>query len=132
MLELVWNSEERTLASVLKTCIAQANKIDIVVAFLNSKGLSCLEEELQAALDRGCVMRFFVGTDFYLTDPKALKHLEQTFKQQGKSKLFLVGQSTKNTFHPKIYAFEGDDAITVIVGSANLTRGGLSGNREAC
>jgi HKD family nuclease len=131
MLDIVWNDQE-TLANTLRVHIAQANRIDIATAFLNSRGLSLIEDDLQAALDRGCALRLFIGTDFYLTDPEALRWLERAFKQQGKSKLFLVGRSVKNTFHPKVYAFEGSGEITVVLGSANLTRGGLSDNREAC
>jgi len=43
-----------------------------------------------------------------------------------------VGRSGKGTFHPKVYAFESNDKTTVILGSANLTHGGLSDNWEAC
>ena len=132
MLDLIWNTREESLASILRAHIAQANRIDIAVAFLKLSGLSLIEDELQAALDRGCIVRFFVGTDFYLTDPKALRRLDRAFRQQGTSRLFLVGQSPRNTFHSKVYAFEGNGEITVIIGSANLTQGGLRDNREAC
>ena len=36
----------------------------------------------------------------------------------------------KYTFHPKVYVFEGARSTTAIVGSANLTAGGLSQNHE--
>lgn len=35
------------------------------------------------------------------------------------------------TYHPKIYAFRSGKKAAAIVGSANLTRGGLGRNREA-
>lgn len=132
MLDLVWNSEEGSLADFLRTHIVQANRIDMAVAFLNDRGLSLVEDELQAALDRGCAVRLFVGTDFYLTDPKTLRRLQRSFKQQGRSELFLVGQNPKAIFHPKVYVVEKSEEIIAIVGSANLTGGGLSDNQEAC
>jgi hypothetical protein len=35
-----------------------------------------------------------------------------------------------NTFHPKVYRFDHGDAVSLLIGSANLTRGGLSDNHE--
>jgi HKD family nuclease len=132
MLDLAWNDEARSLAELLTTNIAQAKRIDIAVAFLNVNGLSLVENKLLAALNRGCEVRLFVGTDFYLTDPEALRRLERTFRERESGKLFLVGQNPRAMFHPKLYVFERDDQITAIVGSANMTEGGLRNNREAC
>jgi HKD family nuclease len=132
MEHLVQNDGQRTLASILRGHISQSIKIDIAVAFMNVRGLALIEPELQAALDRGCQTRLFVGTDFYLTDPQALSKLERSCRQQGASKLFLMNSGPKSVFHPKLYAFEKEDEIVVVVGSANLTGGGLENNWEAC
>ena len=45
MLEIVWNSEEKSLASILRAHICQADRIDIAVAFLNSRGSSLIKNE---------------------------------------------------------------------------------------
>ncbi len=132
MLDLAWNDGARSLADLLTTNIAQAKRIDIAVAFLNVNGLSLVENELLAALNRGCEVHLFVGTDFYRTDPEALGRLERTFRERESGKLFLVGQNPRAMFHPKLYVFERDDQITAIIGSANMTEGGLRNNREAC
>ena len=35
------------------------------------------------------------------------------------------------TFHPKLYIIDGETASVIVVGSSNLTRGGLFANYEA-
>jgi hypothetical protein len=42
-----------------------------------------------------------------------------------------VYQDSGRTFHPKVYAIEGPEHATFIIGSGNLTKGGLFTNYEA-
>ena len=45
--------------------------------------------------------------------------------------LYMGNTSAKAVFHPKVYAFEDCDGdCCIVVGSANMTRGGLANNHE--
>ena len=45
--------------------------------------------------------------------------------------VFVFKNANSSTFHPKIYLFKNDAAAEIIVGSGNLTEGGLFTNYEA-
>jgi hypothetical protein len=84
------------------------------------------------SLERGCHIELFVGTDFYQTDPSALREAEALLRGRTGCALWMCRRSSKSVFHPKLYVFESDREIIVVVGSANLTSGGLRDNREVC
>jgi HKD family nuclease len=109
-----------------------ATKLDCMVAFARSSGYAKLNETLCAALEAGLSARFVVGLDFYHTEPPVLEALfELVDCYPAQFELFISGQSRTRTFHPKVYAFKYSDAsCKVVIGSANLTAGGLSLNHE--
>lgn len=41
-----------------------------------------------------------------------------------------IVNDAKRALHTKIYYFESDEQYTAVIGSANITKGGLSGNEE--
>jgi phosphatidylserine/phosphatidylglycerophosphate/cardiolipin synthase-like enzyme len=41
-----------------------------------------------------------------------------------------IVDDSKRALHTKIYYFETDEQYTAVIGSANITKGGLSGNEE--
>jgi phosphatidylserine/phosphatidylglycerophosphate/cardiolipin synthase-like enzyme len=91
-------------------------------------GFKLFKTELKAKLSKGLQARFVVGLDFYLTEPEFLSEilsLSQKFEFP-----FYVCNSIE-TFHPKIYAVSYGESCTVLIGSANLTAGGLQDNFEA-
>lgn len=109
-----------------------ATKLDCMVAFARFSGYTKLEATLHAALDAGISARFVVGLDFYHTEPPVLEALFELAKwYPARFEFFISGQSRTRTFHPKVYAFQYSDAsCKVVIGSANLTAGGLSLNHE--
>jgi HKD family nuclease len=70
------------------------------------------------------ICQLVIGTDYLGTAPEVL----QSLKSVPKVRVMLKGQVT---FHPKIYCFIKDKNFFAIVGSSNLTNGGLSSNEEA-
>jgi HKD family nuclease len=132
MTQLVWNASGQTVADLLGEHASNARRILIAVAFLSKDGWRIAKNWLQGCLDRGCRIEFFVGTDFYGTDPSALREAEALLRDRTGCVLWICRRSSKSVFHPKLYVFESDNEIIAVVGSANLTSGGLRDNREVC
>ena len=99
-------------------------RITIGVAFLNARGLSVVGHALARAAARTTV---FVGIRNGITSAQGLADLLQL----GCS-IYAVDTGSRSTlFHPKIYASRNGEEARVIIGSANLTRGGLVSNIES-
>jgi HKD family nuclease len=121
-------NEERGHGDVIETLLKQAKRLECLVAFAKVSALDGLLKPLRKALERGMDARFAIGLDFYLTEPAVLRKL-LALAEKHKLKLYL--SDSRDTFHPKVYAFQHGKGCSVIVGSANFTRGGLYGNYEA-
>jgi HKD family nuclease len=121
-------NEERGHGDVIEKLLKRAERLECLVAFAKASALNGLLKPLRKALERGIDARFAVGLDFSLTEPAVLRKLLVLTKKH-KLKLYLSDSS--DTFHPKVYAFQHGKGCSVIVGSANFTRGGLYGNYEA-
>lgn len=112
------------------------NSIDtkIAVAFLKYTGIKVIEESLLSSLDKGGEFEIIVGLDFKTTDPKSMLYLINLKKNYKKLKFYCYGDKKSNktdvVFHPKIYLFDNGKEKTSIIGSANMTGGGLMTNFE--
>lgn len=102
----------------------------ICVAFLKSTGLKLVRGALESALKRGAPVKLIIGLDFYLTEPAALHELSRILAPSKAGKLLLVEGASDLTYHPKLYAWRSGNDASVVIGSANLTGGGLSKNVE--
>jgi HKD family nuclease len=109
--------------------LKRAKRFECLVAFAKHSVWGDFGKALERALIRGMHARIAVGLNFYHTDPKLLLALWKLTKKY-KIELYLSNPADC-TFHPKIYAFKFDKGSKVVVGSANLTAGGLSNNYEA-
>jgi HKD family nuclease len=125
---LVLNGEQRTHADAVLELVRRAHHFECMVAFAKGSALPELLVPLEQALDRGMTARIAVGLSFHLTEPGLLHKL---FDLSKRSPLQLYLSDGHATFHPKIYAARAPKRCTVIVGSANLTAGGLCDNHEA-
>lgn len=100
--------------------------LDIVVAFAKNSGVLRLKEALEQFRKEGGTVNVFVGVDLGGTSYEALTNLAQCVDE-----LHIVHSETSQTFHPKVYKFTGKKNAVVIVGSHNLTAGGLWTNFES-
>jgi HKD family nuclease len=130
--KLVINTDNKVnhVASLL-TLIKTACSFDCMSAFASESGLELIYDGLVARLDNGLSARFVLGIDFYQTDPAVLYDLLELSDEYSALELYMSSAESTTIFHPKVYAFEnkkGDSSV--ILGSANLTRGGLSSNHE--
>jgi len=105
------------------------------------RGYSAIRGDLVAFLNRKTptVVQLVVGLDYLITDPEPLEDL---LKVKGEHQNLSVnywytgGQERYTThtgkFHPKLFIFTDPSAYkTVILGSSNLTAGGIRENVEA-
>lgn len=100
-------------------------------AWTNENGIRSilLDEVFDAFLSRG-EFRLVVGTDS-ITDLRALEMLQELSSRRPGLEVSAFLSPTSSLFHPKISWFEHEDHVSVIVGSGNLTMGGLRSNWEA-
>jgi HKD family nuclease len=103
-----------------------------IVAFASPSGISALFEEPTIAdfCDRGEV-EVIVGLDA-ITTPEALDRLVELQDEYGEFRARVFHNRNRGLFHPKMMRFDREGgSATLIVGSGNLTEGGLHGNFEA-
>lgn len=120
---------DRDHTNAITPAIATADSIIIYTAFLKTSGLMQIKKSLELAVNAGAKVKVLAGLDFFLTEPRALWELYNLFDGNENATLLLALQD-KTTFHPKLYYWKKGEIVTVIVGSANLTNGGLSKNFE--
>ncbi|MNM57619.1 hypothetical protein D3C81_688320 [compost metagenome] len=94
------------------------------VAFVRSAGVANVFELLAALAGK---VKVYAGIRNGITSAQALRLLLDTGVD-----VYVVDTGTiTKVFHPKLYFSTSDVASRLLVGSANLTAGGLSGNVEA-
>ncbi len=112
------------------------NSIDtqIAVAFLKYTGIKVIEKSLKTSLNNDGKFEIITGLDFKTTDPKSILYFINLKKLHPNLKFYCYGDRKSNktsiVFHPKIYLFNNGKETTSIVGSANMTGGGLLTNFE--
>jgi HKD family nuclease len=115
------------------TKLEHAEQVIFMVAFANNnKAFNELYEKLSRFLDDGQILtaRIAIGRDYSFTAPRVLEKLlslQNNFPDQFE----LYVNDKERYFHPKIYLFKNKKQSSLIIGSANLTDGGLMNNCEA-
>jgi len=129
-LELIDNIS-RTLLTAILPAVEKAEDARIAVAFVSRGGVDLIDPALQQCLGRNGSVEFLVGLDFSTTEPQALWKLYEFTQRYASARMYChadLGPSV--VYHPKLYVLkEGEEAI-IIVGSSNLTEGGLERNLE--
>jgi len=127
------------VGEVIKSELLESTKICIAVAFLRKSGLDQISKALDYALTKNnAKVEIIVGLDFKTTDYNALLALEKMKLEYPGFSYYCFGDKKDNfnelVFHPKIYLFSNElfnnAKYTSIMGSSNLTAGGLSSNFE--
>ena len=122
------------IGNIINQEMQSANNVQIAVAFLKYTGVKVIEKSMRQCLDSGGSFEIIAGLDFKTTDSQALKYFINLKKEYPKVNFYCFGDRKENktdiVFHPKIYLFEKEKETTGIVGSANITRGGLMTNFE--
>ena len=129
-IRLIRNEDDSSHLIAIKQIFADAREIAVCMAYLKMSGLTLLDGILDEIIRSGTQMTMLVGTDQYLTEPQALKVLLRKIEHSGNGEAFLV-QRSGITYHPKIYFARKKDSAIAVIGSANITGGGLRTNIEA-
>ena len=95
----------------------------VSVAFVREPGLDAVEAAIKPVAHKA---RFFIGIRNDITSVQAVKRLLKM-----KVQLYAVDTGSRNVlYHPKLYLAAGASKAIAIIGSANLTFGGLHNNIE--
>lgn len=100
--------------------------LNIVVAFAKNSGVLRIKDSLERFRQRGGVVNAYLGVDLGGTSYEALTAL-----LLHTDSLNVIHAEKAQTFHAKIYQFLGDNNGLIVVGSHNLTGGGLWTNFES-
>ena len=98
------------------------------VAFVKRSGVKHVAAQL-AAFAKARQVRIVVGVDHEGTSYEGLEELLRAVSPNGQVVVF--HNRLSHTFHPKLYLFRSATHAEVVVGSGNLTEGGLFTNYEA-
>ena len=105
-------------------------RFDGAVAFAKRSGVAQISEALQKFADRTGAIRLTVGIDARGTTREGLETLLEALG--GRARVFHNAATNPHpSFHPKVFLFSSDTSALLIVGSSNLTFGGLFSNHEA-
>lgn len=121
-MRIISNYTLQTHLTIIDELLENADEVIMCVAFLKNSGLNSIIEKLKKK-EKKC--QFYIGTDFYLTEPSALRRLFQN------GHIVYITKKERITYHPKIFYFKKDNSINILIGSTNLTSGGLETNIEA-
>lgn len=124
---------DETLGDLLQACLkgdkGNFHTFQGAIAFAKRSGAQHIVEELKVFAERGRFVRMAIGIDQQGTSIEGLADLMEAVGPNGEIWIN-HDESSFVTFHPKMYLFEGDDHAIFIVGSGNLTQGGLYSNDE--
>ncbi len=107
--------------------------LQILSAFASGSGVTAIAPLLDIFLADGNTVEIVVGVDRNGTDKAALNHLHSlavAYESQCRVHVFQA-PSRQSIFHPKLYLFRTRSSVSFVVGSPNLTIGGLSSNFES-
>jgi len=131
-IEIIDNKNLKMGDTLIKA-VESSNQIRIAVAFAKYSGFKVIKSSLKGQLDKGGSAIFLVGLDFQTTDPAVLRELFLYSQSYPKLIILCMSGNTNRIagYHPKLYLFnQGNNTSTAIIGSSNLTRGGLENNVE--
>ncbi len=126
-IQLVSNDDVKLKDTLADACTG-AERVRVAVAFVKGSGL-VTAPALEQLMLRGTEVRLIAGVDFQLTDLSAIERFD---RPPSAARIYLSGQPAERiAFHPKVYLIESRQDAVAIVGSSNLTGGGLLNNLEA-
>jgi HKD family nuclease len=119
------------LGDVLVELLAdeQWTEFRAAIAFVKRSGTKHVRDPLAAFARRGGRVKISAGIDAGGTSREGLEDLLTAI--DGRGELYVFKNANSSTFHPKLFLFRNDVAARLLIGSGNLTEGGLYTNYEA-
>lgn len=103
--------------------IRESDEISIAVAFLSNSGVERIIEAIRTRKEKDGKISIITSLGHDITEPDALRKL---LEYEVDCKII-----DSDTFHPKLYIFKKAGDFCCIIGSSNLSEGGLFSNYEA-
>jgi hypothetical protein len=122
-----WDGPQERVGEILERELAATpayESFTVVVAFAKESGVAGLQDHIRRFLAQGYGVEAFVGIDALGTSREALQVLLDIGVPTH------VFHNPGSTFHPKLYLLESGRRVSAIIGSSNLTLGGLYTNCE--
>lgn len=126
-LSIIDNEGHNHLLDGLKSLCDVATSLDLEVAFVTAAGVDKLMPSFRKVAGRRGV-RILTGLYQSITEPAALRSLLKV-QRQTKGRL-MVKLAHERDFHRKLYLARTSDTVHVIIGSSNMTMGGLISGGE--
>lgn len=104
---------------------ARVDRLSVLAAWAKYSGLIRVKDQLEAFRGRGGTSRLIVGIDEGGATEQGLRLALELFDS-----VHVLFDRSGRTFHPKVYLFEGSEIARLLVGSNNLTAGGVFYNYE--
>ena len=130
-------TEESLFLELQRWCRQGAGKkhhlLQIMSAFASGPAVEALEPFFDVFLSDGNAIEIIVGIDRQGTSRGAidrLYELQHAYTKQISCRVFHA-PSHSAIFHPKLYLFHTTEKLSAMIGSANLTLGGLAHNFES-
>ncbi|MCD2323470.1 phospholipase D family protein [Sphingomonas sp. IC-56] len=130
---LLENGSEEGHLEEIDRRLAHATHVICIVAFAKYTGWGFIKNALRERAAKGLKATFVIGLNFYQSEPvvlRGIRRLQSTANANGGEIKLYISEQSGATLHPKVYWIKGRSGQTLIVGSANMTWGGLSGNHE--
>jgi HKD family nuclease len=105
----------------------QPHKVIVVSAFVSLQTILRLKEAILRIIESGGITRLVFGIDMGGTSKEVLK---EVLSWQTDNRI-VKHRRPGFTFHPKLYLVEWQDRAEILVGSNNVTEGGLFRNYES-
>lgn len=103
--------------------------VKFLMAYVNDSGIGFLKNELEVYHDSGGILEFIVGIEGGITTSTVLKFIKDRLSS---SDLYVFHDpGGKCCLHSKVVIFEGEKRVVALIGSANITLGGLYCNCES-
>jgi HKD family nuclease len=112
----------------LRELLKGAKTVRIAAAFGSLKGWEKVEDHLKSSSAE--TVQVLLGQAFYQTDPRLLFRLRGLQGTSQGPKFGLMIAPMAPVFHPKVWIIDSQDKSVCVVGSGNLTAGGLLDNVE--
>lgn len=131
-IKFISNNNTANHLDVILQNFEEADEIWMATAFLKSSGLNLLFSSIKKHIQQNKPIHIIAGQNFGLTEPEALRKLFDEFGTHPKAKFYLdKAEGNQSIFHPKLFLFKKGSNGIIISGSANITKGGLTKNKEA-
>ncbi len=127
--DVVSNGASQTVHDVLRSimCADDVHSLRVAVSYLMRSGIPSVRQDFERIIAAGAPVTIVFGDDFHLTQSGALSAL-----MNAGCDLRLYAGQDRPGYHPKVWIVDyADGRRSALVGSSNLSHGGLVSNAEA-